>query len=56
MSEWETILIQELNDIDRNDPEGAHALADDVLLRSVPPEIQAAYLQVVEECGWWATS
>jgi hypothetical protein len=49
--------VEKLNDLlyEKSwDPEVAHSRADDILLSMVPPEVKAAYEELIEGCRWWA--
>lgn len=55
VDEW--AAVSALNNIDPNDPEGAHAQADAILLAMAPPVVRAAYERLRDErCPWWAHS
>lgn len=36
------------------DPEGAHGMADDILLALAPESVRSAYERVMDRCAWWA--
>jgi hypothetical protein len=36
------------------DPETFHIDADQILLDTVDPQVKAAYLALIDRCGWWA--
>jgi hypothetical protein len=45
-----------LDAISGDDPEAAHALADEVLLAAVPREVAEAYERLQGRAAWWATA
>lgn len=49
-------VIEALNAIKSDDPEAAHAKADELILAYVPEEVRAAYICVAERCAWWAAA
>lgn len=52
--------VEELDDLDHNDPDSAHSRADSILLELLRDEgyddVVDAYEALVERCGWWATA
>lgn len=48
--------IYKLDTLPTDDPEGAHAEADEILLAAVDPSVKAAYERVVSRCSWWASA
>ena len=45
-----------LDAIDPADPEAAHAVAEQVMLDALGPEVRAAYDRLVARAAWWAFS
>lgn len=43
-----------IDDLDANDPERAHGVADDLLLEHAHPKVREAYMRLVARCRWWA--
>lgn len=54
MDEDTARIVRELDAMPVGDPEGAHSMADQLLLQAVHPEIAAAYARLVDRCEWWA--
>jgi len=48
--------VDALNRIPTEDPEVAHALADEIMRASVSLEVRNAYDQLRQRCPWWRHS
>lgn len=49
-------VVRALNEVDASDPERAHSVADELLLRAVPLEVRDAYRQLAGRADWWAAA
>lgn len=56
MNDQDIEAVQALDDMPAGDAEGAHGMADDILLSLVHPEVRAAYERVKDRAPWWAAA
>lgn len=48
--------VQALSRITTEDPEAAHAEAEEILLAYAGPEIETAYRSLIARSRWWASA
>lgn len=48
--------VMKLDALSVDDPESAHAAADEILLAASAPDVREAYARLVERSPWWATA
>jgi hypothetical protein len=49
-------LVALIDAIDGGDPDGAHAMLDNLLYDRQPPEVRDAIDRLIDRCDWWATA
>jgi hypothetical protein len=49
-------LVALIDAIDGGDPDGAHAMLDNLLYDRQPPEVRDAIDRLIRRCAWWATA
>lgn len=47
-------IVQRIDALDGQEPEGQHYEADELLLEAVDPAVKAAYLRLTKRARWWA--